>query len=92
MSIKKPIHAITTETLSKWLKKCLNRSGIDTSVFTGHSTRHSATSKAEDLGIDIDTIRRTAGWSEKSQVFAIFYKRPIRKNGFDFAKKVLTRE
>lgn len=89
VSLTTPIHAISTQTFSKWLKKCLKLSGIDVSKFTGHSTRHAATSAADESGLDYDTIRRTAGWSGRSQVFAKFYKRPIMKTGFEFAQVVL---
>lgn len=91
LSTVKPFHAISSTTISKWVKKILKQSGIDVSTFTAHSTRHASTSTAAENEIDFDTIRRTAGWSESSQVFAKHYKRPILKNGFDFTKVVLER-
>ena len=60
ISIKKTYHPVSTQTISKWIKKCLNNSGIDVSCFSGHSTRHDATSAAFARGMDFDTIRRTA--------------------------------
>ncbi|CAB0029780.1 unnamed protein product [Trichogramma brassicae] len=63
-SLSKPHRAIGAETVSRWIKEGLRESGIDTSNFTGHSTRHAVSSKALERGIDIDTIRPTAGWSE----------------------------
>lgn len=90
IAIKKPHEAVTSQTISKWVKKCLGKSGIDISIFTSHSTRHAATSAAYKKGLDFDCIRRTAGWTERSQVFAKFYKRPIVHSGRDFAKAVLS--
>ncbi|XP_023316861.1 uncharacterized protein LOC111694154 [Trichogramma pretiosum] len=89
ISLNKPYRAITAETVSRWIKRGLFMSGIDTTIFTGHSTRHAASSKALQKGIDIDTIRRTAGWSEKSRTFANFYNRPIVTDSFELANLVL---
>ena len=89
VTIKRPIRAISTQTYSKWIKKCLDRAGIDVSIFSAHSTRHAATSTAAKNGIDVDSIRHTAGWSDQSKVFAKFYNRPVIANNVDFAKSVL---
>ncbi|CAB0029999.1 unnamed protein product [Trichogramma brassicae] len=59
------------KTISRWIKHCLSLCSINTDIFTGHSTRHSASSKADAIGIDLDTIRRTAGWSEKSEIMIL---------------------
>ncbi|CAH1103037.1 unnamed protein product [Psylliodes chrysocephalus] len=44
-----------------------------------HSTRHAASSAAFKAGVSIDTIRKSAGWSNKSNVFHTFYHRPLKK-------------
>lgn len=79
ISFKKPYTAIGSQTISRWIKDILTKSGIDTNIFTSHSTRHASSSKAKAMGLNIDTIRRTAGWGETSSVFARFYNRPIVK-------------
>ncbi|KAH9635903.1 hypothetical protein HF086_002463 [Spodoptera exigua] len=66
----------------------LNEAGIDTSVFTAHSTRHASTSAASRAGLGIDLIRRTAGWSGTSSTFAKFYNRPITENPLTFSEAV----
>ncbi|KAL4720573.1 hypothetical protein ACJJTC_012328 [Scirpophaga incertulas] len=48
-----------------------------------HSTRHASTSRAARLGINIDTIRATAGWTGTSTVFAKFYNRSVCENSLD---------
>lgn len=74
---------VSSQTLSRWIKTTLKDSGIDTSMFTAHSTRHAATSYACTRGISLDVIRSTAGWSNESRTFARFYNRPIvDKNAF----------
>lgn len=82
ISFKKPFATIGSQTISRWIKDILTKSGIDTSVFKSHSTRHASSSKAKAMGLSIDTIRRTAGWGETSSVFAKFYDRPIVKPSF----------
>lgn len=77
---RKPHNSISSQTLSRWIKSTLKDSGIDVSVFSSHSTRHAATSKAYKLGVNIDVLRQTAGWSDNSSIFAKFYNRPIIHN------------
>ena len=74
---KKPYHAASSQTISRWIKNTLEASGIDTEIFSAHSTRHASTSAAARNGINIENIRKTAGWTENSRVFARFYNRPI---------------
>lgn len=90
VSYRKPHRKVTSQTLSHWIKEMLHRSGIDTSVFSSHSTRHASTSKAKALGVNVDVIRKTAGWSASSSVFARFYNRDIVSNENDcFATSIL---
>lgn len=60
ISFKKPHKAVTSQTLSRWIKLTLASSGIDVSIFSGHSTRHASTSKALTAGVSLDLIRKTA--------------------------------
>lgn len=80
IAYKKPHKAVTPQTLSRWIKTTLEMSGIDVSIFSAHSTRHAASSAAKRLGVSIDTIRRTAGWSSSSTIFAQFYNREVVTN------------
>lgn len=73
----RPHRQASKDTISRWAKNVLKSSGIDTSIFTTHSTRHASTSMALTRGVDLDTIRKTAGWSKNSQVFQRFYNIPI---------------
>ena len=87
ISLKTPAKAISTQTISRWLKGVLKDSGIDTSIFSSHSVRHAATSHAYDKNIDIDTIRSTVGWTNGSEVFAKFYNLPVKTN-YEFGNSV----
>lgn len=83
IAFKKPHKAVSTQTISRWIKITLDKCGLDTNLFTAHSTRHAATSAAARKGVNIDVIRRSVGWSKKSETFANFYQRPLaKKHGF----------
>lgn len=91
IGLKKPHTAVSTQTLSRWVKSTLHDSGVDVNTFTAHSTRHAATSAAHRLGVNIDTIKRTAGWSGSSNTFFKFYNRPLLEASSDdsFAQAII---
>ena len=74
LSYVPPFKEVCTATISRWLKEALSNAGIDTSVFKAHSVRAASTSAAADGGVPIDTILRTAGWTNAG-TFAKFYHR-----------------
>lgn len=77
ISLNRPHRAVKSQTISRWIRQGLEDCGVDTSIFSAHSTRHAATSSAAAKGVTTDMIKRAAGWSGESQVFANFYNRPI---------------
>nr|WP_252153736.1 site-specific integrase [Rickettsia endosymbiont of Ceutorhynchus assimilis] len=83
ITFKRPFRNAKPNSISRWIREVLKNSGLDTSIFTAHSTRHAATSAAARKGVSMDVIRLAAGWTEKSKTFANFYQRPlIRKSSF----------
>lgn len=89
ISTKKPFRSVTSQTLSRWVKQILTESGVDTTIFSSHSTRHASTSAAKRSGINIEHIRETAGWSKNSETFAKFYDRNIAPDNNQFALSIL---
>lgn len=89
ISYRRPHLKVTSQTLSHWIKNTLQCSGVNTDIFTAHSTRHAATSTANKSGVNIDTIRKTAGWSDSSSVFAKFYNKEIVSEVNQFAESIL---
>lgn len=75
---QKPYIRASRATISRWIKQILQAAGINTSVFSAYSTRHSAVSAAWRNGASWDVIRKTAGWTADSLVFARFYNRPLQ--------------
>lgn len=88
ISFKRPYKPIGVQTISRWIRQTLIDCGVD-NFFTAHSTRHASTSFAAKKGISVDLIKKAAGWTADSQVFAKFYDRPI-VNSDDFANAVFS--
>jgi hypothetical protein len=88
ISPRSPHSAVSSQTLERWVKTELKAAGVDISIFSAHSTCHASTSFAASRGISIDEIRRTAGWSRSSEIFAWFYNRPIIEEP-SFLSKIL---
>lgn len=89
IGLKKPHKSVSSQTISRWIKMTLGECGIDITTFTAHSTRHASTSKAHSLGVNLDLIRKTAGWSGSSQTFGKFYKRNIINSDDCFARYIM---
>ncbi|XP_045766917.1 uncharacterized protein LOC123868426 isoform X1 [Maniola jurtina] len=90
LSYKKPHQEVSSQTISHWIKFILGKSGVDISIFSAHSTRHASTSSANRIGVSIEVIKKTAGWSEQSGVFAKFYNKEIINDQNSFARSILT--
>ena len=87
ITIRKPHVAASSQTISRWLRNVLKICNID-EQFTGYSTRHASTSKAFTRGLDVNIIKKAAGWSQSSKVFMKFYNRQIINTEENFAEKV----
>lgn len=88
ISFQKSHKVVKEDTLDRWIRSSLTSLGVDRN-FTTHSTRHVSTSKAYEKGVNIEEIKRVAGWSLNSRVFADFCNRPIIIQEDTFAKRVL---
>ena len=64
--------------MSRWIKDVMSLSGIDVSLFKGHSTRSASTSRARLSGASIQEILGESRWSNES-TWEKFYKKPLLK-------------
>lgn len=87
LTFRRPHKPATAQSISRWIKQVLSESGVDVSIFGAHSTRHASTSAAGRAGLNIDSIRKAAGWTSSSNAFAIFYNRTLIDDG-NFARSV----
>lgn len=76
LSYVKPYKAVSRDTISRWTKATLKLCGIDTSVFSAHSTRAASASKACARAVPIQDIMNQAGWSS-AQTFYKYYNKPV---------------
>ena len=81
LSVRKPHKPVKPATISHWLKKIMNSAGIDTNIFSAHSTQGAATSKAKSAGVSTGDILKAANWSTTS-TFCRFYHRPVNSGKF----------
>lgn len=72
----KPYKPVTVDTLARWAKSMLQKSGVDITTFKCHSTRSAVASKSFVSGIPIHQILEAASWSSV-KTFADFYNKPI---------------
>ncbi|KYN06881.1 hypothetical protein ALC62_02116 [Cyphomyrmex costatus] len=77
MKFRVPYKAVSAQTLGWWVKTKIQTAGVDTNIFSAHSTRHASTYLTANKDISLEEIRRTAGRSKSSETFACFYNRPI---------------
>ena len=68
ISFIKPNKAVSRDTISRWTKQVLTNSGIDTKMFTSHSTRAASATKAHQNEIPLDTILNTIGWESAKNI------------------------
>ena len=76
LSTNRPHGPAAVATVGRWIKEQLQVAGIDTSIFSAHSTRGAAASKAAAAGVPIQTILDSGHWSRES-TFARFYHREV---------------
>lgn len=76
ISYIKPHSAVSKDTVARWIKIVLIRSGIDTGTYGPHSVRTAATSKASIKGVPVQDIMSTAGWTNAG-TFQKFYQKTV---------------
>ncbi|XP_057338526.1 uncharacterized protein LOC130676391 [Microplitis mediator] len=91
LTTRSPFGAASKDTISRWIRAFLNKSGIG-AEFGPHSVRHASTSAALKKGVDINVIKSLAGWSERSRTFDRFYNRPIINDKKTFTDSILNRK
>ena len=80
ISYIQPHHKVSRDAIFRWTKSVLESAGIDTVMFTAHSTRAAAASKAKQKAIPLDVILKTVGWKSEN-TFRKFYDKRITDTG-----------
>lgn len=77
ISYTKPYQAVTTKTISRWIKLAIKSANIDTNIFQGHSARTTAASTLKRSGANVNTILKAGGWTNEKN-FAKYYNKPLQ--------------
>lgn len=81
ISYVKPFKPVSKDTISRWIKVVMTRSGINTDIFGSHSVRAASVSKAKLNKVPLNEILSKAGWSN-ARTFAKYYDKDIVKDTF----------
>ena len=68
---------VSSSTIARWLRMCLQEAGINTDTFKAHSIRGAAGSSAAWSGVTIMDILNAADWSSET-TFQQFYHREMQ--------------
>ena len=88
ISPHRPHHPVAKSTLSRWVKLTLAKAGINTDIYTAHSTRSASTSAAAAASVDISKIMKAASWTNAS-TFKRFYRKDIVDPSGSFGNTIL---
>lgn len=62
VSVNAPHRAVSSATVARWLKLVLERCGVDISIYSAHSVRGAAVSKAQ-VSLPAETLMKCGRWS-----------------------------
>ncbi|KAM8975733.1 LOW QUALITY PROTEIN: uncharacterized protein RCH25_020573 [Pelodytes ibericus] len=76
LALRRPHSPISTTSLARWIKWVLTEAGVDTTVFTPHSTRGAMASKAFTLRCRLEDLLKAADWSRESTFKEFYFRVP----------------
>ena len=80
LSFIQPYMEVPSSTVSRWIKEALKLAGIDVSIFKGHSTRETSSSKASKAGLSPVDILARGSWSSSSTWQRFYNKQIMNEN------------
>lgn len=87
ISYVRPHHAVSKDTIARWVRTVMMGAGLDVATVKPHITRSAATSKAKRTCVPLTDLLKHAGWSNH-RTFDRFYNKPVVKDS-TFADSVL---
>ena len=79
---------VSSSSIARWLRICLQEAGVDTDTFKAHSVRGAACSTAAWSGVTVADILNAADWSNEG-TFQQFYHREVQDTS-TFGSSVLS--
>ena len=77
LGISKPHAPVKVCSIAHWVNSTLSNAGIDTTVFSAHSTQGASTSKAIVTGVTLSDVIHQADWSAAQVFFKFYFKQPV---------------
>lgn len=74
LSLRPPRCSVSGSTVARWIKSILSEAGVDTTIYSAHSTRGASASNAANRGVPTDAILSAGCWKSES-TFTRFYRR-----------------
>ncbi|KAG0848661.1 hypothetical protein G6F17_011455 [Rhizopus arrhizus] len=68
--------SVRPTTVANWIKTAMEAAGVDTNAFQAHSIRAASSTKAVELGHQIQDVKKHANWSLNSNTFEKYYYKP----------------
>ena len=88
LSYVSPHKPISKPRLAGWVKEVLKLAGVDTQIFTAHSVRGAASSKAFLHGLSVREVLDHGSWSRES-TWQRFYHREVDSTAKKFQQGIL---
>jgi site-specific recombinase XerD len=74
LGLRPPRCSVSGSTVARWIKSILSEAGVDTTIYSAHSTRGASASNAANRGVPTDAILSAGCWKSES-TFTRFYRR-----------------
>lgn len=78
ISYIKPHGPVSKDTVSRWIRTVMNRSGVNLDIYGPHSVRSASVSKARDNNVPVNVIMKQAGWTVE-KTFQKYYSLTVEK-------------
>lgn len=86
LSLNRPFHAISADTIGSILKEAITRAGLGSKGFTAKSFRPTGAQAAVDLGVDPKTAQQMGRWKTESVFFSHYVH---AKPSSDYSNRLL---
>ena len=88
ISYQKPYKAVSRDTISRWANS-FGGGGINTNIYTSHTTRAASTTKAYSKNVPLDALMKAAGWKSEN-TFHRFYNKPVQMDDVNLTEAILS--
>ena len=74
ITLGKPHHPASKDSLARWLKEVIGNSGTDTEIFKPHGTRVASNSAAYKLGMLLQEVLKRGQWWNAGTFYTYYFR------------------